>query len=181
MLILDREISTSSLVAGYVTGSGWNASNSLAAMAGRLPLAEGHLAASEDSISHVRKFAPRVLTAVELDGGVAAQDPLSPVTILTGSYRNGVRHVLDGARVGFVAPCWQEYLDWATDSVDRIAYATTGNCKCSSRCLTALRSGDVFVPGSRRYSDPTAFLLDPPNGGRGHVARAPNTTVTVEA
>lgn len=25
----------------------------------------------------------------------------------------------------------------------------------------ALRSGDVWVPGSRRYADPTAYLLGP--------------------
>jgi TnpA family transposase len=128
---------------------------------GRLPRDHGRLAALEDSIGHVRKFAPRVLTTVGFNGGIAAQELLSAVTILTGLYRNGVRHVPDRAPVGFVPARWQEYLDRATATGHRTAYRHYWELCVLLALRDGLRSGDVFVPGSRRYSDPTGFLLNP--------------------
>lgn len=77
---------------------------------------------------------------------------------------SGARRVPADAPTGFVPARWRGYLDTT---------APTGTAPWSNSyrrywelCVLlglrdGLRSGDVFVPGSRRYSDPAAYLLTP--------------------
>jgi hypothetical protein len=169
VLICDREISDVELGGRLRHGIGMERFEvAWQQRPGRLPRDHGRLAALEDSIGYVRKFAPRVLTTVEFDGGIAARELLSAVTILTGLYRSGVRHVPGGAPGGFVPARWQEYLDRATATGDRTAYRHYWELCVLLALRDGLRSGDVFVPGSRRYSDPTAFLLNPTQWALSH-------------
>ena len=39
--------------------------------------------------------------------------------------------------------------------------ALLGACGAARALRDALRSGDIYVPGSRRYADPTAYLITP--------------------
>lgn len=65
------------------------------------------------------------------------------------------------APAGFVPARWRAYLDDAATAGNSTAYRHYWEL-CVLLCLRdVLRSGDVFVPGSRRYADPTAYLITP--------------------
>ena len=66
-----------------------------------------------------------------------------------------------GAPTGFVPARWAGYLQTATGRGDVIAYRHYWELCVLLVLRDGLRSGDVFVPGSRRYADPASFLLTP--------------------
>lgn len=102
---------------------------------------------------------------MRFSGGTAATELLQAVEILRELNATSARKVPAHAPAGFVPTRWRGYLDEA---------ATTGNSTahrhywelCTLLALrVGLRTGDVFVPGSCRYSDPAAFLLTPNKWG----------------
>ena len=98
----------------------------------------------------------RVLTFA---GGSAATELLEGVDVLRGLNATGARTVPADAPAGFVPARWRGYLDDATAAGNSTAYRHYWEL-CVLLCLRdALRSGDVHVPGSRRYADPTAYLI----------------------
>ncbi len=71
----------------------------------------------------------------------------------------GARSVPAEAPDGFVPARWRGYLDDALAADDATAYRRYLEL-CVLLCLRdALRSGDVYVPGSRRYANPVAYLI----------------------
>lgn len=75
--------------------------------------------------------------------------------------RLGGRKVPAGAPTGFVPAKYADYLAKARKSEQDTAYRHTWEL-CAILCLRdGLRSGDVFVPGSRRYADPATYLYTP--------------------
>jgi TnpA family transposase len=72
--------------------------------------------------------------------------------------RLGGRKVPDGAPAAFVPARYADYLDEARKSGEDTAFRHYWEL-CVILCLRdGLRSGDVFVPGSRRYADPSTYL-----------------------
>jgi TnpA family transposase len=127
----------------------------------RLPRDHGHLAMLDASMTYIRQFAPSVLGAVRFAGGVGTGELLRATSILAELYATGTRKVPPGAPTGFVPIKWAGYLAAATEAGD-----VTGHRHYWELCVLlalrdGLRSGDVFVPGSRRYADPASFLLTP--------------------
>lgn len=128
----------------------------------RLPRDHGHLAALDrSSYTHLRQFTPQVLEAVRFTGGVAATELLGAVEVLRELNATGARKVPAGAPAGFVPARWRGYLDAATKSGDVTAYRHHWELCTLLALRDGLRTGDVFVPGSRRYADPAAYLLTP--------------------
>nr|CTQ89089.1 Mobile element protein [Kibdelosporangium sp. MJ126-NF4] len=127
----------------------------------RLPRDHGHLAALDGSYGYLRQFIPQVLAAVEFAGGTAAADLLAAVDVLRELNATGARRVPPGAPDGFVPARWRGYLDTALKSGNSNAYRHYWELCVLLALRDGLRSGDVFVPGSRRYSDPAAYLLTP--------------------
>jgi hypothetical protein len=131
----------------------------------RLPRDHGHLAAlAAGSYGYLRQFTPHVLDAVSFAGGTAAAELLASVEILRVLNATGARRVPAGAPTGFVPARWRGYLD--TTAPTGTAPPATSYRRYWELCVLlglhdGLRSGDVFVPGSRRYSDPAAYLLTP--------------------
>lgn len=131
----------------------------------RLPRDHGHLAAlAAGSYGYLRQFTPHVLDAVSFAGGTAAAELLAAVEILRVLNATGARRVPAGAPAGFVPARWRGYLD--TTAPTGTAPSATSYRRYWELCVLlglrdGLRSGDVFVPGSRRYSDPAAYLLTP--------------------
>lgn len=121
----------------------------------RLPRDHGHLAAlAAGSYGYLRQFTPQVLDAVGFAGGTAAAELLAAVEVLRALNTSGARQVPSGAPTGFVPARWRGYLDAAAPS------GTSANSNSYRRywelCVLlglrdGLRSGDVFVPGSRRH------------------------------
>lgn len=126
----------------------------------RLPRDHGHLGALDvSSYGYLRQFTPQVLAAVEFAGGTAAAELLAAVEILRGLNATGARRVPAGALTGFVPTRWRGYLDAAHASGNTSAYRHFWELCTLLGLRDGLRTGDVYVPGSRRYADPAAYLL----------------------
>ncbi|MBX4171477.1 Tn3 family transposase [Rhodococcus pyridinivorans] len=127
----------------------------------RLPRDHGHLAALDGSYGYLRQFTPHVIAAVPFAGGTAAAELVEAVGILRELNATGARKVPAGAPTGFVPARWRGYLDAATKAGDHTGYRHYWELCTLLALRDGLRSGDVFVPGSRRYADPAAYLLTP--------------------
>jgi len=125
----------------------------------RLPRDHGHLAMLDASMGYLRQFAPEVLAAVRFAGGVGTEELLSAVSILAELYATGARKVPASAPAGFVPARWAGYLAAAATNGDVTAYRHYWELCVLMALRDGLRSGDVYVPGSRRYADPASFLL----------------------
>jgi hypothetical protein len=125
----------------------------------RLPRVHGHLAMMDAPMNYLRQFAPAVLAAVQFAGGPGIELLLQAVSMLAGLYATGTRKVPASAPVGFVPTKWAGYLGAAAGSGDVTAYRHYWELCVLVGLCDGLRSGDVFVPGSRRYADPVSFLL----------------------
>ena len=127
----------------------------------RLPRDHGHLAMMDASMAYLRQFVPEVLAAVRFAGGPGADDLLQAVAILADLYAAKARKVPDGAPDGFVPARWAGYLEKAARDGDVTAYRHYWELCVLMALRDGLRSGDIYVPGSRRYADPASFLLTP--------------------
>ena len=127
----------------------------------RLPRDHGHLAMMDASMAYLRQFVPDVLAAVRFAGGPGMDDLLQAVAILAGLYATKARKVPDGAPDGFVPARWAGYLENARKAGDVTAFRHYWELCVLMALRDGLRSGDVYVPGSRRYADPSSFLLSP--------------------
>jgi TnpA family transposase len=127
----------------------------------RLYRDHGHLDTVEDSFTYLRQFAPEVIKKLVFRGGDAAGDLLAAVDILRELYVRGGRNVPAGAPTSFVPSRWQGYLSAAQQDRNTIAYRHYWELCVLLALRDALRSGDVWVPGSRRYADPTTILMPP--------------------
>jgi hypothetical protein len=117
------------------------------------------LAALDSSYNYLRQFTPAVLAVVGFAGGTAASELLIVVAMLRELNAAGRRKVFDEAPTGFVPTKWRGYLDQARKSGSAAAYRHYWELCVLLGLRDGLRSGDVFVPGSRRYGDPAAYLL----------------------
>jgi TnpA family transposase len=125
----------------------------------RLPRDHGQLAQLARSYNYLRQFTPPVLDAIAFAGGPAVLELLEAVGILRTLNTTGARRVPADAPSGFVPIRWRGYLDDAIASGDSTAYRHYWEL-CVLLCLRdGLRSGDVYVPGSRRYANPLAYLI----------------------
>ncbi|MGF6884319.1 hypothetical protein ABIA39_005554 [Nocardia sp. GAS34] len=149
-------------IGGLIRGEriGWERLRGAVAQAKpRLPRDHGHLAALDSSYSYLRQFTPRVLATVPFAGGTAATELLIAVAMLREMNATNARKVFDEAPTGFVPARWRGYLDDARKSGNQTAYRHYWELCVLLGLRDGLRTGDVYVPGSRRYADPAAYLL----------------------
>ncbi len=126
-----------------------------------LPRDHGRLAALEASYSYLRQFTPHVLNAIDFRGGPGTADLMDAVEILKELNRVGGRKVPAGAPTSFVPARYADYLAKARKSGDDTAFRHYWEMCTVLALRDGLRSGDVFVPGSRRYADPGTYLFTP--------------------
>ncbi|PZS32925.1 MAG: Tn3 family transposase [Pseudonocardiales bacterium] len=126
-----------------------------------LPRDNGRLSAMEVSYSYLRQFTPNVLAAIDFQGGPGMGDLMDAVAILKNLNRAGVRKVPDEAPIAFVPARFAEYLSAARQRGDDTGYRHYWELCVLLGLRDGLRSGDVHVPGSRRYADPGAYLFTP--------------------
>ncbi len=126
-----------------------------------LPRDHGRLAALDGSYGYLRQFTPQALDAVRFAAGTAAAELLAAVEILRDLNATSARKVPDDAPTGFVPARWRGYLDTAAKAGNTSAYRHYWELCMLMALRDGLRTGDVFVPGSRRYSGPAAYLLTP--------------------
>ncbi|WP_238439996.1 hypothetical protein [Frankia sp. AgB1.8] len=116
------------------------------------------------SMFYLRQFARSVLAAVQFAGGPGTEQLLQAVSILAGLHATGARKVPASAPVGFVPAKWAGHLVAAEQAGDVTAYRRYWELAVLVGLRDGLRSGDVSVPGSRRYADPASCLPPPPGG-----------------
>ena len=124
----------------------------------RLPRDGGHLELMEARFSHVRSFAPQVLGALSFAASVSPSEVLDAVVLLQTMNAGGRRHVPDDAPVDFVPARWRPYLDAARTAGDANLYKHYWELCVLFALQGGLRSGEIWVKGSRRYADPASSL-----------------------
>jgi hypothetical protein len=126
-----------------------------------LPKDHGRLSELDSSYSYLRQFTPNVLTAIDFKGGPGTGALMQAVAILKELNASGGWKVPADAPTAFVPAKYADYLDKARKSGEDTAYRHYWEL-CVILCLRdGLRSGDVWVPGSRRYADPATYLYTP--------------------
>lgn len=158
-VVLDADLDDSAVGAG-VRGLG---SERLTAAARaddeRLPHDGGHLELMEARFSHVRSFAPQVLGALSFAASVSPSAVLDAVVLIQAMNAGGRRHVPDDAPVDFVPARWRPYLDAARAAGDANLYKHYWELCVLFALQGGLRSGEIWVRGSRRYADPASYLI----------------------
>lgn len=125
----------------------------------RLPRDGGHLELMEARFSHVRSFAPQVLGALTFAASVSPSEVLDAVVLLQTMNAGGRRHVPDDAPVDFVPARWRPYLNAADSAGDANLYKHYWELCVLFALQGGLRSGEIWVKGSRRYADPASYLI----------------------
>ncbi|KAB0872184.1 Tn3-like element ISPa38 family transposase, partial [Cronobacter sakazakii] len=109
-----------------------------------------------ESYATLRRYAPEFLDVLKLRAAPAAQDVLDAIEVLRSMNSDNARKVPTDAPTEFIRPRWQKLV--MTDTgIDRRYYEL-----CAlSELKNALRSGDIWVQGSRQFKDFEDYLVPP--------------------
>ena len=105
--------------------------------------------------AHVRRYAPALLKAFDFRAAPSAEPLIEAVSVLKEMNEKSKRKVPEDAPVSFVKPRWRDHVVGSEGEIDRRYYELSA----LSELKNSLRSGDVWVPGSRRYRDFDDYLL----------------------
>ncbi len=107
-----------------------------------------------EKYSTLRKYAPRMLSALQLVATPAAQPLADALVVIKDMYRKQSRKVPAAAPLEFVPESWRKVVITPV-GIDRQYYEF-----CAlSELKGALRSGDIWVKGSRRYKNLDDYLI----------------------
>ena len=124
-----------------------------------LPKDHGRLSELDSSYSYLRQFTPNVLAVIDFQGGPGTAELMEAVAVLKEMNR-ARRPEGPRGRAGRVRASEVRRLpgEGPQERGGHRLPALLG-ALCVTLCLRdGLRSGDVFVPGSRRYADPSTYL-----------------------
>jgi len=117
---------------------------------------------------YLRTFTSAVIAALPLTGNTASPAIaalLRAVVVLRELNAAGRTAVPDeattAAATSFVPARWRGYLDAARGQGRGAAYRHYWELSVLYGVQAGLRSGDLWVPDSRRYTDPATLLLPP--------------------
>lgn len=115
-----------------------------------------HLPRIADGFSQLRRYAPRLLEALAFKAAPVAQPVLDAVEAIRALNRSGGRTLAKDTPTDFVKPRWKDHVI-KDDGIDRRFYELCAMAELKN----ALRSGDMWVPGSRQFKDFEDYLLPP--------------------
>jgi hypothetical protein len=107
-----------------------------------------------DGYATLRRYAPEFLSVLQLRAAPAAQDVLDAINMLRTLNADNARKVPDDAPIAFVKKRWGKLVITA-NGIDRRYYELCAMAELKN----ALRSGDIWVVGSRRFKDFEDYLL----------------------
>ncbi len=107
-----------------------------------------------DSYSQVRRYAPVLLETLQLNAAPAAREILKASEMLKGLNADNLRKLPPDAPTGFIRKRWEDLI-FKEDGLDRRFYELC----LFSELKNALRSGDVWVKGSRQFKDFEEYLI----------------------
>ena len=107
-----------------------------------------------DSYATLRRYSPALLDVLKLRAAPAAQDVMAAIDILRAMNTNGTRKLPEETPTKFIKKRWEKLV--VTDAgIDPRYYEL-----CAlSELKNALRSGDVWVQGSRQFKDFEEYLV----------------------
>ncbi|GHL16791.1 hypothetical protein ECZU23_52340 [Escherichia coli] len=108
-----------------------------------------------ESYATLRRYAPEFLAVLKLRAA-PAKNVLDAIEVLRGMNTDNARKLPADAPTGFTKPRWQKLV--MTDAgIDRRYYEL-----CAlSELKNSLRSGDIWVQGSRQFKDFEDYLVPP--------------------
>ncbi|WP_341318414.1 Tn3 family transposase [Paraburkholderia sp. IMGN_8] len=107
-----------------------------------------------DHYSTLRRYVPAFLDVLKLRAAPAATDVLDAIDTIRTMDNDGVRKMLVDAPTAFIKPRWKSLV--VTDAgIDRRYYELCALAELKN----SLRSGDVWVQGSRQFKDFDEYLL----------------------
>lgn len=121
------------------------------------PEAFDYLALVGDGFSQLRRYTPTLLAVLPMKAAPVARELLAAVDVLRDMNERQSRKVPDDAPTSFVRKRW-ENLVHTSDGLDRRFYELC----VLSELKNSLRSGDIWVQGSRQFKDFEEYLLPPP-------------------
>ncbi len=121
------------------------------------PEAFDFLALVGDGFTQLRRYTPTLLESLSMKAAPTARDLLAGVEVLKGMNERQARKVPDDAPTSFVRKRW-ESLVRTQDGLDRRFYELC----VLSELKNSLRSGDIWVQGSRQFKDFEEYLLPAP-------------------
>ena len=107
-----------------------------------------------DGYTHLRRYVPALLSSLELRVAPAAADILQAVEVLRVMNEQKARRVPEDAPTGFVRRRWAELVS-TEEEIDRRFFEL---CVLSA-VKDALRSGDLWIPGSRQFKVLVEYLV----------------------
>lgn len=102
----------------------------------------------------IRRYIPDFLGILKLRAAPAAEELLQGIELLRNLYSNNSRKIPDDAPMGFVRRRWSKLVQ-TSEGIDRRNYELC----LLSELKNALRSGDIWVQGSRQFKDFDEYLL----------------------
>ena len=129
------------------------------------PLDDNYYDFFANKYSYVRQFAPTVLDSLEFRSNKPDNPLLTAVSVLRELNDSGSRKVPEDAPLEFVPAGWLPYVAGMNHADrDGLGAKRTVDRHQWELCLLwelrgALRSGDVWVEGARRYANPQSFLI----------------------
>ena len=102
----------------------------------------------------LRRYAPAFLAVLPLRAAPAARPLLAALDVLRGMNAAGARKLPANAPTAFISKRWQK-LVLTAEGLDRRNYELC----VLTELKNALRSGDVWVPGSRQFKDFEEYLV----------------------
>ena len=109
-----------------------------------------------ESYATLRRYAPEFLDVLKLRAAPAAKNVLDAIELLRDMNTDNARKVPADAPTAFIKPRWQK-LVMSDTGIDRRYYEL-----CAlSELKNSLRSGDIWVQGSRQFKDFEDYLVAP--------------------
>lgn len=115
-----------------------------------------YLALVGDGFSQLRRYTPTLLKALPMRAAPAARSVLTAIEVLKGMDERKARKVPNDAPSSFVRKRWESLVQ-TPDGLDRRFYELC----VLSELKNCLRSGDIWVLGSRQFKDFEEYLLPP--------------------
>ena len=112
------------------------------------PLDDDYFDLLADRYSHLRRFAPALLHAFVFHGSAPDDNLMRAIELVRELNHTGRRKLPGRAPLGFVPARWRAYVVDADGRIDRRFYELCVLWELRA----ALRAGDVWVEGSRRYT-----------------------------
>uniref|UniRef100_UPI00402A7CE3 Tn3 family transposase n=1 Tax=Bacillus sp. DX2.2 TaxID=3073452 RepID=UPI00402A7CE3 len=118
------------------------------------PIEFDYLDLLDNHYGHFRKMAPRLLNRYIFKASSTSQTLLQALEILQTLNEGGRRKLPENVPTDFIKPKWMKYV-YQENEINRHYYEFS----VFSELLNSLRSGDMWVQGSKQYKDFEDYLL----------------------